>query len=143
MKGLIGHMGSWAPKPEQLATAWFLEKPELVKTYMDQMNEQVERRLHALWNGIQEMKSQGLPVDAVAPQGAIYLSFKVDLIGDMFPTNESIRKWLLEEAGVAVVPFQAFDMPEESGWFRMSIGAVSMQDITGALSRLKLALQRL
>jgi hypothetical protein len=43
---------------------------------------------------------------------------------------------------VAVVPFQAFDMHEQTGWFRMSVGAVSMADIEGALERLGALLQR-
>ena len=32
---------------------------------------------------------------------------------------------LLEHAGLAVVPLQAFGLHEESGWFRLSVGAVS------------------
>jgi aspartate aminotransferase len=31
-----------------------------------------------------------------------------------------------------VVPFQAFGLKEETGWFRLSVGAVSMQDIADA-----------
>ena len=79
------------------------------------------------------MRERGLPVDAIAPQGAIYLSFKVDLIGRGFHSNEEIRKYLLNEAGIAVVPFQAFNLPDESGWFRMSVGAVGLDDIDRAL----------
>ena len=89
------------------------------------------------------MKSRGLPVDAIAPQGAIYLSFRVDLIGSKFNTNEEIRQFLLEQAGVAVVPFQAFDLQEESGWFRMSAGAASVNDLESALHRIEIALNKL
>jgi len=39
------------------------------------------------------------------------------------------------------VPFQAFDMPEESGWFRMSVGSIALSDIDGALDRLGYALR--
>ena len=55
-------------------------------------------------------------------------------------TNEAIRQWLLEEAGVAVVPFQAFGLEEDTGWFRISIGAVSVDDISQAMDRLEQAL---
>ena len=137
MKALIGHMGSWAPRPEQLATAWFLSDSGRVRETMAQMRSEVAARLDRLYDGIVQMRDAGLPVDAIAPQGAIYLSFKVDLIGRGFEDNEAIRRHLLHEAGIAVVPFQAFDLPDESGWFRMSVGAVGLSDIDGALERLQ------
>ena len=80
MKALVGHMGSWAPRPEQLATAWFLSEPDRVSSAMSEMNHQVAQRLHRLYDGIISMRKRGLPVDAIAPQGAIYLSFKVDYL---------------------------------------------------------------
>jgi aspartate aminotransferase len=42
---------------------------------------------------------------------------------------------LLEAAGVAAVPFQAFGLPEETGWFRLSVGAVSIEEIEAGISR--------
>ena len=78
----------------------------------------------------------------IAPQGAIYLSVRFDLIGQGFSTNEQIRSWLLEKAGVAVVPFQAFDLVEETGWFRMSVGSVGIDELDGALHRIEALLQR-
>jgi aspartate aminotransferase len=56
-------------------------------------------------------------------------------------TNEEIRRWLLETAGVAVVPFQAFGLEAETGWFRISIGAVSVAEIAAAMDRLGTALR--
>ena len=47
------------------------------------------------------------------------------------------------QAGVAVVPFQAFDMPAETGWFRMSVGAVGTNQLASALERIEAALQAL
>ncbi len=44
---------------------------------------------------------------------------------------------MLERAGMAVVPFQAFGLDEESGWFRISVGAVSMNDIEACLPRVR------
>ncbi len=138
MKALIGHMGAWAPRPEQMATAWFLRHPERVDAYMHDMNAAVTARLDRLYRGIRSMREEGLPVDAIAPQGAIYLSFRVDIVGRPgFPDNDSVVDLLLEKAGVAVVPFQAFDLPDESGWFRMSVGAVGLDDIDGALERIR------
>ena len=141
MKFLIAHMGAWAGRAEQVATGAFLRQPQLVSTYMTQMREKVSLRLQKLYRGIQQMKSRGLPVDAIAPQGAIYLSFRVDLIGRGFSSNEEIRHWLLQEAGLAVVPFQAFDLPEDSGWFRMSVGAVGLTELDAVLERLEKVIQ--
>jgi aspartate aminotransferase len=92
------------------------------------------------------MKREGLPVDTIAPQGAIYLSAQFNLIGrkavngDRLGTNEKIRKFLLEQAGFAVVPFQAFGLKREDGWFRLSAGAVSVDDCVEGLKRVRAAL---
>jgi aspartate aminotransferase len=65
-----------------------------------------------------------------------------DLI-DRLQTNEAIRRMLLDRAGFAVVPFQAFGLKEEDGWFRLSVGAVSPRDIEEGLGRVRAALQSL
>ncbi len=138
MKSLVGHMGSWAPRPEQVATAWFLNQPGRVEAYLTDMRAAVAARLDRLHAGIHRLKADGLPVDAVQPQGAIYLSFRVNAVGRPgLPDNEAVRRLLLEQAGVAVVPFQAFDQTEDDGWFRMSVGAVGVGDIDDALQRLE------
>ena len=64
------------------------------------------------------------------PQGAIYLSVRVAIPGQ---TNEATRQLLLDAAGLALVPFQAFGLREDSGWFRISVGAVSLAEIDAAL----------
>jgi len=142
MKGLIGHMGAWAARPEQIATAWLLRHPEVIREYHAWMKAEISTRLDTVYQGIIAMRDAGLPVDAIAPQGAIYLSFRVDLVGRGFDSNEAIRAYLLEEAGMAVVPFQAFDLPEDSGWFRISIGAVSTSELGPLLERLESAIRR-
>jgi aspartate aminotransferase len=52
-------------------------------------------------------------------------------------TNEDVRRLLLHEAGLGVVPFQAFGLEGDTGWFRLSVGAVSMDDIAAAFPRLR------
>ncbi|MEC8276136.1 MAG: aminotransferase class I/II-fold pyridoxal phosphate-dependent enzyme [Myxococcota bacterium] len=141
MKALIGHMGAWAARPEQVATARLLRNPEAIDTYLAEMQSRVSTRLQLLYSGLMRLKASGLPVDAIAPQGAIYLSCRFDLIGQGFDSNEAIRHWLLESAGIAIVPFQAFDLQENSGWFRMSIGAASIPELESALVRLEQAIR--
>ena len=88
------------------------------------------------------MAADGYAVEAIAPQGAIYLSVRFNLLGrtiqgKTIQTNEDVRRLLLEQAGIAIVPFQAFGLREESGWFRLSVGAVSMDDIQAMFPRLR------
>jgi aspartate aminotransferase len=142
MAALIGHVGAWAPRAEQVAAAAFLQDVPAVEAYLTDFRAAVNARLDRFHDGIQALVAEGLPVNSIAPQGAIYLSFRVDLIGQPFATNEEIRRWLLDEAGIAVVPFQAFDLMEESGWFRLSVGAVGLAEIDAALLRLQALLRR-
>jgi aspartate aminotransferase len=142
MRDIVGHMGAWAPKAEQLAVAAFLHKTDEIASYHDEMVRALRLRLGVLYDGLMEMRRDGLPVHAIAPQGAIYLSVQFNLI-DRFGTNEAIRHFLLEEAGFAVVPFQAFGLKEETGWVRLSAGAVSVRDCEEGLKRVRAALERL
>lgn len=146
-KALIGHMGAWSPRPIQLATADFLQDGEAMSTYLDTFRGQIKNRLDAIYNTFKGMQNDGLPVMAIPPQGAIYLSVRCELIGKTLPdgtvvtSNEDIRLYLLHEARVAVVPFRAFGLEGETGWFRMSIGAVSQADLEAAMARLEKAIR--
>jgi aspartate aminotransferase len=140
MRDIIGHVGAWAPKPEQLAVAAFLRQKDEITAFHDAMIRELRLRLDALYEGFRAMQDDGLPVHAIAPQGAIYLSVQFDLV-HRFGSNEAIRKFLLEEAGFAVVPFQAFGLKREDGWFRLSAGAVSLRDIEDGLARVRAALR--
>ncbi|HEX7151020.1 MAG TPA: aminotransferase class I/II-fold pyridoxal phosphate-dependent enzyme [Thermoanaerobaculia bacterium] len=140
MKDILGHVGAWAPKAEQLAVAHFLGRPDEIASFHEVMIRELQLRLNLLYDGFAAMRAEGLPVHAIEPQGAIYLSVQFDLI-DRLGTNEAIRKMLLERAGFAVVPFQAFGLKEEDGWFRLSVGAVSPREIEEGLARVREALR--
>jgi aspartate aminotransferase len=109
----------------------------------------VQQRLQLLYGAIQEFKAAGHAVDAIEPMGAIYLSARFDLRGraarngNRLTTHDDVRKWLLEEAGLAVVPFDAFGSSTDEGWFRLSVGAVSVADIEASLPRLRAGLESL
>ncbi len=145
MRDFLGHVGAWAPKPEQAATAKFLADREGMAAFHAKMIAAVRERLDLLHGGFADMAKDGIPVSSLAPQGAIYLSARFDLVGrtvkgTVIRTNEQIRRLLLEEAGFAVVPFQAFGLREENGWMRLSVGAVSPADIKAGLARVRAAL---
>ena len=137
MADILGHVGAWAPRPEQVAMASLLDDTAVVDTYLGEMRRRVQQRLDRLAAGFEAMRRDGLPVEAIAPQGAIYLSVRFALPGK---TNEETRRMLLDRAGLALVPFQAFGLREDSGWFRISVGAVSLAEIDAALPRVRAAL---
>ena len=43
--------------------------------------------------------------------------------------------------GFAVVPFQAFGVTRDCGWFRLSVGAVSVAEIEAAMPRVRAAIE--
>jgi aspartate aminotransferase len=146
MSDISGHVGAWAPRPEQSATAKMLCDSAALDTYMAGMTRDATARLRALAAGLRAMKQDGLPVDCIDPQGAIYVSVQFNLkgrrtpAGDKLDTNEQVRRYLLEAAGLGAVPFQAFGFPGDTGWFRLSIGVVSVADIEELIPRIRSAI---
>jgi aspartate aminotransferase len=142
------HVGAWAPRPEQYATAKMLCDTKAVDEYIVKMRRDATDRLRALADGLRSMKTAGLPVDCIEPEGAIYVSAQFDLRGrrtpngDVLQTNDQIRRYLLDAAGLGAVPFQAFGFPGDSGWFRLSIGVVSVADIHALIPRIRDAIEK-
>lgn len=143
MRDILGHIGAWAPRPEQIATSRFLARREEITSFHEGMIRALQLRLDLLYRSFESMRAEGFHVRAIAPQGAIYLSVQFDLIGHGFATNEEIRRFLLERAGFAVVPFQAFGLKREDGWFRLSVGAVSPEEIRAGVERVREALRQI
>ena len=142
MRDILGHVGAWAPKAEQVAVARYLDDEQATGLFLREMRSQVDARLEALYQGFDAMRARGLPVRAIAPQGAIYLSVQFDLVGKAgLDSNDAIRRLLLEQARFGVVPFQAFGLKDETGWFRLSVGAASVKEIQEALPRVEAALR--
>jgi aspartate aminotransferase len=149
MSALLGHVGAWAPRAEQIATVELLDDADGIDAYHRGFRAALQVRLDVLHEGLQAMRADGLPVDSIAPMGAIYLTARCAPFGRRTPagvelrTNDDVRRYLLETARFAVVPFQAFGVPDENGWFRLSVGAVSPDDIRAALPRVRSALEAL
>jgi aspartate aminotransferase len=149
MASVLGHVGAWAPRAEQMATAKVLADRAAIEAYHGEMKVGVQSRLDALYQGIQSLHQARYPVEAIPPMGAIYLSVRFPLHGWTTPggavlaRNDDIRLYLLDAAGLALVPFQAFGMTEDTGWFRTSVGAVSVDEIRAMFARLTPALAAL
>jgi aspartate aminotransferase len=148
MSSMLSHVGAWAPRAEQMATSELLLRKDIIVDYHKTMKAGVQARLDLLYKELTVLEQSGLPVKAIVPMGAIYLTVQFDLIGrknpngGLFTSNEEIRTYLLNNAQIGVVPFQAFAHKENSGWFRLSVGAVSMHDIEAAMPRLKTVLEK-
>jgi aspartate aminotransferase len=148
MSALIGHIGAWAPKAEQGAVAEFLENAGAYSAFRDDMVARVRERLDALYAGLTQLRDEGLPVNVIAPEGTIYLSVQFALQGrttsdgTRLDGDEAVRAYLLRAAGLAVVPLRAFGSEEDTGWFRLSVGAVSPGEIERVMPRVRGALRR-
>ena len=149
MKSILGHVGAWAPKAEQVATSRFLPETAAVDTYLTDLKSGLQSSLQSLFKGLKTLQAQGYPVDAVAPAGAIYLTIKIDVLGRTAPdgtvltTTKELTTYLIDEAQLALVPFSAFGSAASEPWFRASVGAETVESIAAALPRLKAALDKL
>ena len=142
IRDLLSHAGAWAPRPEQAAVAEFLKDETAIAEFRVEMDARLAERLNAMHQGFSALRSAGYPVDSINPQGAIYFSAQFRLHGKTVSgrkvdTDEEIRMLLLERAGMAVVPFQAFGVKGDTGWFRLSAGAVSLDEIEGLFPRIR------
>jgi len=149
MHDVINHAGALAPRAEQIATAEVLADSTAVDHYMTTMRDAVTARLEAIYNGMVTLRDEGLPVDVIRPQGAIYISTRFALHGMQTPegqtltTDEDIRHYLLNAAGLGTVPFSAFGTQGDHGWFRLSVGVISVEEIEALMPRLRAAIEAL
>jgi aspartate aminotransferase len=149
MKAIVGHMGAWSPKAEQVAMAKFLQQEGEVNSYLSWIKSNIQASLNTLHEGFQQLKAEGFKVDSIEPMGAIYLTVKVDYAGkttpdgDLLKNSTDINFYLIKEAKVALVPFSAFGTDDDVNWFRASVGASTLQDIQNLIPRIKTALGKL
>jgi len=149
MKAILGHIGAWAPKAEQVAVAKYFKNAPQVDAFLGSFKAQVQLSLNEIYNGFQELKNEGFAVDAIEPMGAIYLTLKIDYIGKTTPAGDLLKNsadvnfYLIKNAGTALVPFSAFGNDENMAWFRASVGGCSLDDIKAMMPRIKKALSDL
>ena len=148
MKAILTHIGAWAPMAEQKAVAYFLEKRESIKSYLAHFKSEIEERLRRIYDGFIELKNEGHPVDAIAPEAAIYLTIKMDLVGKTTAEGKKIADqsevtaYILNNAGLAVVPFYAFGTTRNSPWYRLSVGTCKKEEIGEMIGKLREALKQ-
>lgn len=149
MKSILGHVGAWAPKAEQVASANYLNEDKETETFLKDIKNKVIDRLNAIYKGFSDLKAEGFSVDAISPQAAIYLTVKIDLAGKqnsdgtLLRTTRDVTSYVLNEAKIAMVPFSAFGASANSPWYRISVGTTKLEDIPEMINNLRKALQKL
>jgi aspartate aminotransferase len=149
MKAILSHVGAWAPMAEQKAVAKFLLETDAIQEYLVHFKSEVEERLRRIYNGLMQLKSEGLPVDAVSPEAAIYLTMKIDAKGKktadgkILQSQAEVTSYILQQAKLAIVPFYAFGAPKDSAWYRLSVGTCKKEEIDEMISKLGQALKAL
>jgi aspartate aminotransferase len=145
MKAINSHVGSWAPMAEQKAVAKFLVREDETEKYLAHFKGELEYRLWKIYAGFQKLKVDGFTVDAIAPQAAIYLTVQIDLAGrrakgKILRCQGEVTDYILNEAGLALVPFNSFGADSESSWYRLSVGCCKKEEIDEMLEALRSAL---
>jgi aspartate aminotransferase len=149
MKAILTHIGAWAPMAEQKAVAYYLGNRDGIKKYLSHFKNEIEERLRRIYNGFMQLKAEGLSVDAIAPEAAIYLTIKIDLVGKktidgkILTDQSEVTAYVLNTAGLAVVPFYAFGADKSSAWYRLSVGTCKKNEIGEMIGKLKEALKKL
>lgn len=149
MKSLLNHIGAWAPKPEQMATAKYLSDFKDYDAFVAAQKVSLHKRLDSFYKGFMQLKAEGHRVNAIVPQAALYLTVQFALHGmktaegKILQTTKDVTKYILDEAKVAVVPFYAFGASENSNWYRLSVGTCKLDDIEKVISNLRNALKKL
>ena len=146
MASLIGHVGAWAPRPEQVAVAKFPAR-------YDRGGHVSSRYEHAcvaaLGSAAARRRGFARPGDirwtALRRKGAIYLSLRLDLVGrrhrgQLLADNEASAACCWKPPASPSCRSKPSACARETGWFRLSVGAVSVEDIDAAFPRLRTVL---
>lgn len=148
MAAILGHVGAWAPKPEQMAAARFLAEPAYQEAILNH-RAMINERVHAYQDGFHQLKQAGYPVDVIPAQGAIYLSVRLAILGRTTaqgkPLNNAadITHHLIDQAGVGMVPFSAFGCSPRTDWFRLSVGTTRMDMVPAVITGIRKAIDAL
>jgi aspartate aminotransferase len=149
MKSILTHIGAWAPKAEQLASAVYLDDLKGYDQFLGEIKTKINDRLVGFYKGFQALKAEGFKVDAIAPEAAIYLTVQFSLHGlktadgKVLTTTQDVTKYILDDAQVALVPFYAFGASPDSSWYRLSVGTCKLEDVDGVIENLRKSLKKL
>ena len=95
------------------------------------------------------MPSKKVLIFCIASAAAIYLTIKVDAVGKrtadgkLLETQADVTAYMLDKAGLAVVPFYAFGSSLSNPWYRLSVGTCKKSEISEMIDKLGEALRKL
>ena len=147
MKAINSHVGAWAPMAEQKAVAKFLAQENETAAFLSNFKAELELRLRNIYEGFIALKKDGFAVDAIEPQAAIYLTVQIDLAGKRakgktLRSQGEVTEYILNEAGLALVPFNYFGANADNNWYRLSVGTCRKEEINEMLKALRAALEK-
>lgn len=116
---IFSHIGAWAPKPEQLAVAKYLNTDDYEK-FISTKCDHFANIQYEFMSVLDKYKEFGF--DYIKPNGGIYLSIKLPYRKTTTDLNY-FMSYLINECGIGLVPFDYFGC-KDSEWFRMSFGDV-------------------
>ena len=136
MTEVFSHIGAWAPKPEQNAVAKYLNDYEDMTNFVTMKTKQYSEISTKICDKIDELKQKGFRIDCQRPEGGIYISI---YLGESihFSSVESYIEFLIKNCGIGLVPFEYFGSKENTGWFRMSLGGIDLNNLDDVISSLE------
>ncbi len=149
MRAILSHVGAWAPKAEQVATAQFLKDHAAVDEFMNWFKPEIYQRLFGLFDGISNLKKENYPIDVIYPHAAIYLTVKCPWTqfktaqGVVLTDQMMVTDYILNYCKVAIVPFNAFGSSVDSEWYRISVGTMKSDEIDLIVTALKNGMDQL
>lgn len=118
---IFSHIGAWSPKPEQRATAKYINNTFDYNSFIDIKKSIYKRIMKGFISILDKHKDAGF--EYVKPDGGIYLSVKIPYRKTTTDLNYFLS-YLVNDCGIGLVPFDYFGTTD-SEWFRLSIGSVA------------------
>ena len=149
MNSITSHMGAWAPKAEQIAISRYLKNDAEVDKFLNSVKKKISDSMHGFYDGFKDLKNKGYDVDVIAPQASIFLTVKINLTGRKTLNGKLIRNtkdtsdFLIDEAGIAFVPFASFGASQDSKWYRISVGTITSDEVKTIMKKLEKAFSTL
>ena len=134
MKNILSHIGTWSPKPEQLAVADYLITDDIY-SYSKILKDKIYSSLNKIYSDIKELNKEGYDIDCIEPNSGIYLTVKIN-VPNATDADDAFNT-ILDKAKIGLVPMYAFGMDKSDLIFRISVGTITLSDLSDFKERLK------
>ena len=135
---IFSHIGAWAPKPEQIGLANYMDSSHM-EPFVYSKKKEYKMITDEICGLLKIMKKDGYFIDYQKPDGGIYIPIYLEYV-DKFDVVEDYVNFLINKCGIGLVPFEFFGSKENKGWFRLSIGNIDYERIENVLDTIELAI---